>query len=106
MPHPMHESVVTIVEKAIELIDRFMRNQIDQEEYVNILGSLEADEILSKYQDDFKSDPGLVYYLDALMLLDSLKNQLDFQVAEYGANVAQEDMKYLKELMRKFPADN
>jgi hypothetical protein len=37
---------------------------------------------------DFKKNAGLVYYLDALMLLSSLQDELDFQVAEYGTNVA------------------
>jgi hypothetical protein len=45
----------------------------------------------------------MIYYLDALMLLSSLQQQLDFQVAEYGEIVASEDMKCLRELLDKFP---
>jgi hypothetical protein len=36
------------------------------------------------------------------MLLSSLQQELEFQVAEYGANVASEDIKCLRELMEKF----
>jgi len=48
-------------------------------------------------------DARLVYYLDALMLLSSLQQEIDFQVAEYGIDAAMEDRKNLKELLGKFP---
>ena len=46
--------------------------------------------------------PKMVYYLDALMIISSLQHELDFQVAEYGVNVASEDIKMLRELLSKF----
>ena len=65
--------------------------------------ALDVKDILVTYKEDFKKNAELVYYLDALMLLSSLQDELDFQVAEYGANVALEDMRYLEELLDKFP---
>ena len=56
-----------------------------------------------EYQEDFKTDARMIYYLDALMVLSSLQQELDFQVAEYGESVASEDMKCLRELLAKFP---
>jgi hypothetical protein len=35
------------------------------------------------------------------MLLSSLQHEFEYQVAEYGANVASEDMKCLRELLAK-----
>ena len=51
---------------------------------------------------DGARDPDLVHYLNALMMLSSLQHELDFQVAEYGANVASEDISMLKDLLLKF----
>ncbi|MGC8494011.1 MAG: hypothetical protein ACP5SH_19990 [Syntrophobacteraceae bacterium] len=98
----MHDTVVELVEKAIGLMDDYLRDRLDLSEYLQKLKGLDADSVLSKYRDDFKSDVRLIYYLDALMIISSLQNELDFQVAEYGGNVATEDMKMLRELMHKF----
>ena len=103
MAHPMHQSVVDMVNKATELMDSLLRDRIDLDEYSRQLDLLEADRVLEQYGEDFKKDVSLVYYLEALMLLSSLQHELDFQVAEYGANVAQEDIRNLRELMSKFP---
>ncbi len=104
MAHPMHDRVVEAVTMAIALMDRFLRDRIDLGQYAEGLKELEVDDILATNKKDFQQDVGLVYYLDALMLLSSLQQELDFQVAEYGANVALEDMRNLQELMGKFPA--
>lgn len=98
----LHQSVVDIVQQAIGLMDDLMRDRIDISEYASSLRTLDADSLLETYQQDFKQDPKIVYYLDALMIISSLQNELDFQVAEYGANVASEDIKMLKELLLKF----
>ncbi len=75
---------------------------MDVSEYAAKLRELDADSVLENYRDDFKDDVRLVYYLDALMILSSLQHELDFQVAEYGGNVATEDIKMLRELLHKF----
>jgi len=102
MTHPMHEAVIDLVEKAIGLMDDFLRDRLDLDRYAGKLKELDVDSVMVKYKDDFKKDVRLVYYLDALMILSSLQHELDFQVAEYGGNVATEDIKMLKELLRKF----
>ena len=102
MAHPMHDAVVDLVQRAIGLMDGFLRDRMDLEEYASRLRDLDADTVLAQYKEDFKRDVKLVYYLDALMLLSSLQHELDFQVAEYGANVATEDIRMLRELMSKF----
>lgn len=102
MQHAMHQTVVGLVEKAIGLMDGFLRDRLDLGEYLAKLKELDADSVLEKYKDDFKQDVRLIYYLDALMILSSLQNQLEFQVAEYGGSVASEDIKMLRELMDKF----
>jgi len=102
MTHSMHKPVVDIIQTAIRLMDDFMRSRIELEDYSDSLKKLDVDSILAFYQEDFKTDARLVYYLDALMLISSLQHELDFQVAEYGANVTSEDMKSLRELMDKF----
>lgn len=103
MPHPMHEAVVDLIQKAVALMDGFLRYQTDLNEYSEKLRALDVDTVMVVYANDFKNDATLVYYLDALMLLSSLQHELDFQVAEYGANVALEDMRNLQELLKKFP---
>ncbi|MFH1114939.1 MAG: hypothetical protein V1792_13595 [Pseudomonadota bacterium] len=105
MAHPMHQSVVDMINNATRLMDDLLRGRIDLDEYAEQLGLLNADGILEQHKEDFMKDAGLVYYLDALMLLSSLQHELDFQVAEYGANVAQEDLRNLQELMAKFPGN-
>jgi len=102
----MHEPVVEIVEKAIGFMDQFLRNQIAPDAYAAMLNTLDVDFLIVANKEDFKRDATLVYYLDALMLLSSLQHQLDFQVAEYGANVASEDIKCLKELLHKFSSSH
>ncbi|MDR3554288.1 MAG: hypothetical protein P4L55_06005 [Syntrophobacteraceae bacterium] len=83
-------------------MDDYLRNRLDLARYAEMLKGLDADSLLEKYKDDFKGDVKLVYYLDALMILSSLQHELDFQVAEYGGNVATEDIKMLRELSHKF----
>jgi hypothetical protein len=103
MAHPMHEQVVDVVDKAIALMDGLLRYRIELDEYSEKLRALDVDSIMVAHENDLKTDEKLVYYLDALMLLSSLQHELDFQVAEYGTNVALEDMRNLQELMKKFP---
>jgi hypothetical protein len=57
--------------------------------------------LLDAHQEAFKREAGAVAYLDALMMISSLQHELDFQVAEYGASVASEDIKMLRELLPK-----
>jgi len=105
MTHPMHQPVVDIINQALGLMDDFMRMNIDEDGYSQKLSEIDVDTLLEKYQTDFKKDPQLVYYLDALMLLSSLQHQLDFQITEYGANVASEDIKCLRDILDKLPAE-
>ncbi len=102
MRHTMHEPVVDLVEKTIVLMDAFLRDRMDLAGYAAGLKELKVDSVMERYGNDFKSDVSLVYYLDALMMLSSLQHELDFQVAEYGASVASEDIKMLRELLHKF----
>ncbi len=102
MVHGLHQSVVELVYQAIGIMDDLMRDKIDMLAYARSLKALDAESLLDTYQKDFKEDPKMVYYLDALMIISSLQHELDFQVAEYGANVASEDIKMLKELLPKF----
>jgi hypothetical protein len=101
MTHPLHQPVVDIINQAIGLMDDFMRMKIDVDEYSKRLKEIDVDPLFETYKRDFQTDPKLVYYLDALMLLSSLQHQLDFQIAEYGANVASEDLKCLREILDK-----
>jgi hypothetical protein len=103
MTHPMHESVISLVQKAVALMDDLLRFRIELNEYSEKLKALDVESVMVAHEDDFKRDAKLVYYLDALMLLSSLQHELDFQVAEYGVNVALEDMRNLEELLKKFP---
>jgi hypothetical protein len=102
MPHAIHQPVVAMVQKAISIMDTFLRDRIDLQTYAQSLRELDADSLLATYRHDFGRDPGLVYYLDALMMLSTLQHELEFQVAEYGANVASEDISMLKELLQRF----
>jgi hypothetical protein len=104
MPSNLHQSVVEIIHQAIGFMDDLMRMTIDIEDYAKSLKSLDADSLLEAYQEDFKTNPDLVHYLDALMIITSLQHELDFQVAEYGINVASEDIKMLKDLLPKLRA--
>ena len=103
MTHPIHDPTVQIINEAITLMDQFMRDRIELDVYRRKLSEFDVDSLLDAYMEDFKKDAGMVYYLDALMLLSSLQQELDFQVAEYGESVASEDMKCLRELLAKFP---
>ena len=103
MTHPIHEPTVRIINEAIDLMDDFMRSKIDLDDYGRKLRALAVDRLIEANAEDLKRDVGLIYYLDALMLLSSLQQELEFQVNEYGANVASEDIKCLRELMEKFP---
>lgn len=98
----LHQSVVEIVHQAIGFMDDLMREKIDVQEYARSLRALDVDNLLAAYQQNFRQDPKMVYYLDALMIISSLQHELDFQVAEYGVNVASEDIKMLRELLPKF----
>lgn len=97
----LHQSVVDMIHQAIGYMDELMRDELDLEDYAKGLKSLDADSLLETYQEDFKTNPDLVHYLDALMIISSLQHELDFQVAEYGVNVASEDIKMLKDLLPK-----
>jgi len=105
MSHPIREPVIELVQQAMGLMDDFLRDRMNLTEYSRRLKALTVDALMESYEADFKSEPDLVYYLDALMLLSSLQHELEFQVAEYGANVATEDLKNLRELLEKFPKD-
>ena len=102
MAASLHQSVVDLVHRAIGCMDELMREKIDLQGYAARLKQLDADELLAAYQQDFRQNPKLVCYLDALMIISSLQHELDFQVAEYGANVASEDIKMLRELLPRF----
>lgn len=97
----LHQSVVDLVHQAIGIMDALMREKIDLDTYSRRLKALDADGLLEAHHAAFKRDAGLVAYLDALMIISSLQHELDFQVAEYGANVASEDIKMLRELLPK-----
>lgn len=103
MTHPIHQPVVDIIHRALSMMDDFMRDRIEVDLYSQKLKELNVDDLLEAYQEEFKTNAQMVYYLDALMLLSSLQHELDFQVSEYGANVVSEDMKCLRELLDKFP---
>ncbi len=104
MNHPMHQQVVALINEAVALMDDLLRDRIEIDRYAAELRKLNVDDVLVAYKEDFKKDAALVYYLDALMLLSSLQHEIEFQVSEYGANVALEDMRSLQELMTKFPS--
>lgn len=105
MSHPMHEPIIELIHRATVLMDDLLRDRINVEEYAAKLNELDVNHVMATYKEEFKRDVRLVYYLDALMLLSSLQHELDFQVAEYGYNVALEDMRCLQDLERKFPQD-
>jgi hypothetical protein len=98
----LHQSVVDLVQQAIGIMDDLMRDRVDLQEYARRLKTLDAESLLTVYQQDFRQNAKFVYYLDALMIISSLQHELDFQVAEYGVNVASEDIKMLSELLSKF----
>jgi hypothetical protein len=97
----LHQRVVDLVHQATGIMDELMREKIDLATYARRLKALDADGLLNAHQEAFKREAGLVAYLDALMMISSLQHELDFQVAEYGASVASEDIKMLRELLPK-----
>jgi hypothetical protein len=97
----LHQSVVDLVHQATGIMDELMREKIDLSTYSRRLKALDADGLLDAHQEAFKREAGAVAYLDALMMISSLQHELDFQVAEYGASVASEDIKMLRELLPK-----
>lgn len=97
----LHQRVVDLVHQATGIMDELMREKIDLTTYSRRLKALDADGLLDAHQEAFKREAGLVAYLNALMMISSLQHELDFQVAEYGANVASEDIKMLRELLPK-----
>jgi hypothetical protein len=97
----LHQSVVDMIHQVTDLMDRLMRDAIDLGAYTEGLKSLDPDGLLDAYQKDLMQNPDLVHYLNALMMISSLQQELDFQVAEYGVNVASEDIKMLKDLLPK-----
>jgi hypothetical protein len=105
MAPDLHQSVVDLVHQAIGIMDALMREKIDLSTYASRLNALDADGLLEAHRGAFKQDAKLVTYLDALMIISSLQHELDFQVAEYGANVASEDIKMLRELLPKLNAN-
>jgi hypothetical protein len=100
----LRQSVVDLVHQAIGFMDDLLRDKIDLAVYAASLKALDADGLLDAFGVEFKQHPELVYCLDALMIISSLQHELDFQVAEYGVNVASEDIKMLKELLPKLDA--
>lgn len=103
MTHPIHQPVVDTIHRALSIMDDLLRDRIELDLYSQKINELNVNDLLDTYQEDFKTNSQMVYYLDALMLLSSLQQELDFQVAEYGANVVSEDIKVLRELLDKFP---
>jgi hypothetical protein len=101
MAQSLHQSVVELVHQAIGIMDELMRDRIDLPIYTRELKTLDADGLLDTFKDELRHNPDRVHHLDALMIISSLQHELDFQVAEYGVNVASEDIKMLRELLPK-----
>jgi hypothetical protein len=99
MAHSLNQSVVDLVHQAIGIMDELMREKIDLPIYTRELKALDADSLLDTFQDELRHNPDRVHHLNALMIISSLQHELDFQVAEYGVNVASEDIKMLRELL-------
>jgi hypothetical protein len=101
MTESIHQKAIQIAQEAIDLMDELMRARIDLDIYKQRLDALAVDETFDQFPKDFKQDPKLVYCLEIFMILSSLQHELDYQVAEYGANVASEDIRMLKDLLYK-----
>jgi hypothetical protein len=101
MTQSIHQKAIQIAQEAIDLMDELMRARIDLDVYKQRLDALAVDETFDQFPKDFKQDPKLVYCLEIFMILSSLQHELDYQVAEYGANVASEDIRMLKDLLYK-----
>ncbi len=61
MTHPMHESVTSLVQQAVVLMDDLLRFRIELSEYSEKLKALDVDSVMvCAYQDEIKTDPKLV----------------------------------------------
>lgn len=101
MTQSIHQYAIKTAQQAIDLMDDLMRERIDLETYKERLNALEVDGTLDQFPKDFKQDPKSVYCLEIFMIISSLQHELEFQVAEYGTNVASEDIRMLKDLLYK-----
>ena len=104
MSQPIHQYAIEAAERAINMMDDLMRDKIDLDTYARQLNTLDVNSILERFDRNFKQDPQLVYCLEILMIISSLQHELEFQVAEYGTNVASEDIRMLKDLVEKLCA--
>ena len=78
MTHPIHDPTVQIINEAVQLMDDFLRDRIDLDDYRRKLLLFDVDSLLETYMEDFKKDARMIYYLDALMLLSSLQQRTRF----------------------------
>jgi hypothetical protein len=101
MTQAIHQYAIKTAQQAIDLMDELMRDRIDMDTYKLRLNALEVDGTLDQFPKDFKQDPKSVYCLEIFMIISSLQHELEFQVAEYGANVASEDIRMLTDLLHK-----
>jgi hypothetical protein len=101
MRQSIHEVAIETAERAIDMMDDLLRDKIDLDTYTQHLSTLDVDSILEVFDRNFKQDPKLIYCLEIFMIISSLQHQLEFQVAEYGLNVASEDIRMLKDLLNK-----
>jgi hypothetical protein len=101
MTQSIHQKAIELAQQAIDLMDELMRLKIDLDIYKQRLDELPVDEALDQFPKDFSQDPKLVYCLEIFMMLSSLQCELEFQVAEYGVNVASEDIRMLTDLLYK-----
>jgi hypothetical protein len=101
MTQAIHQQAIQMAQQAIDLMDDLMRLRIDLDIYKQRLDELPVDEALDNFPQDFKQDPKSVYCLEIFMILSSLQHELEFQVAEYGENVASEDIRMLTDLLHK-----
>jgi hypothetical protein len=99
MPQSIQEVAIETAERAIDMMDDLLRDKTDLETYARQLNTLDVDSVLEGFDRNFKQNPKLVYCLEIFMIISSLQHQLEFQVAEYGLNVASEDIRMLKELI-------
>ena len=60
MPHIIHQPVVAMVQKAIGIMDAFLRDRIDLRTYAEtLLKELNADDLLARYRQDFRAQLGI-----------------------------------------------
>jgi hypothetical protein len=84
-------------------MDRVLKRQLNAEQYMAAIKEVDVDSIMTAHREEFTRDPGLIYYMDALMLISSLQWELEYTVAEYGLNAALDDKKNLEDLLGRFP---